>query len=135
VSAQDAAEAASWFHSFAFGWYLSPPLFLVFSLLLSDVRIPPLAAALIFLPGFAVLIAHSLDPNAVLASVDPISLGGILIIRRARIALVQCLQLQFMRAHGHRCAGLGDAHRPDRRIRVRAAIVLFSIVPAFSGLS
>ncbi len=134
ASAASAAEAERWFHAFAFAWYLSPPLFLLFSLLLSGIRLPVRLAALIFLPGSLVLVAHVLNPNAVLASVARVPLGWHAVYAEER----SWHWFNVFNYSACALAAMGVLVRAtraseERRVRVRAGIVLFSIIPAFFG--
>lgn len=133
ISSATADEAAGWFRAFSFAWYLSPAVFLVFSLLLSGWAFRPLPAAAALVPGAAVALAQLVRPDAVLAAATPIPLGW----HPAYSYASPWFWINAAASVAYPIASIAVLVRcavtADRARRVKATIVLSSFVPTFLG--
>ncbi len=133
ITASDAREAAAWFYYFAFTWFASPGLFLLFCLLLTGRRFKALMLVL-FVPGLVVLIAHLVIPKAVMAEVISVPLGYHVRYNHASF-------WHWLNVANYSCCGLASIAvllkyglaSGDDLFRRRALMVLWSIVPTFFG--
>ncbi len=75
ISSANAKEALDWYRRFAFTWYLSPGLFLLFIVLFAGFKLKPAILIMIMLPGFVLTFAQVWNPVIVVSSVAPVQSG------------------------------------------------------------
>jgi len=133
ISAMTAREAALWFQVFAFTWYLSPGLFVLFSLSLTGRTYRPLRF-LLLLPGILILAVHVFVPGAVLAGVDRVPLGWHTVYDDGSV-------WHWLNVANYTAGGLlsililliKGVGSMDELVRRRSAVVLASTAPTFIG--
>lgn len=133
ISSHTSREAFAWYRYFAFTWYLSPGLFLIFCLLLCGYEFKAWHF-IIFIPGLMVFVAHVILPRSVMLGVSRVPMGWhaiynhnsfwhwLNVINYSGLTLAAIVVLLRK--------GLGSR---EELIHKRAMIVLLSIVPTFLG--
>jgi len=134
VSSPHAEEARLWFLSFSFIWYMAPPLFFIFCLLITGITFRPWF--LISLgPALLVTLVQMVNPQAVLQDVTPVAFGW-------HAAYNEGSPWHWVNVANYTLFGLaailvliirGLFQQDDELRRKKVIIILYSFIPTFFG--
>ena len=133
VSAPQAEEARLWFLSFSFIWYVAPPLFFIFCLLITGLPFNPWFL-LSLGPALLVTVVQIVYPQAVLKDVVPVSFGW-------HAAYNESSPWHWVNVANYTLFGLAallvllvrGLFQQDELRRKKVSIILYSFIPTFFG--
>ncbi|AEJ20513.1 ATP-binding protein [Gracilinema caldarium] len=133
ISATSALEARLWFLSFSFIWYVAPPLFFIFCLLITGITFK-LWFFIFLAPALFITIAQLLHPQAVLLKVVPVALGWHAVYNEGSLwHWVNVGNYTFLGLAAILILFIRGLCQKDELQRKKASIILYSFIPTFLG--